>query len=169
MESVLRWLQRFSISDPLNWTIYDSRVGYAIHQLIFEYAKILHLPPTSIFPDIPMCLPESKTTRRNPVFPISQCFGFEINSMRSFIWASHLHRLLANKLNRTSIDKPTYCFSTNPQWELPHVEMVFFVIWDRKWVDVPDVVSQEISPIKSLNRGAYAGCLSFMWISIKNS
>ena len=169
MESVLRWLQRFSISDPLNWTIYDSRVGYAIHQLIFEYAKILHLPPTSIFPEIPLCLPESKTTRRNPVFPISQCFGFEINSMRSFIWASHLHRLLANKLNRTSIDKPTYCFSTNPQWELPHVEMVFFVIWDRKWVDVPDVVSQEISPIKSLNRGAYAGCLSFMWISIKNS
>ena len=29
-------------SDPLRWTIYDSRVGYAIHQLIFEYSKKLN-------------------------------------------------------------------------------------------------------------------------------
>jgi len=146
----------FYFSDPLNWTIYDSRVGYATHQLVFEYAKILHLPPKSIFPHIPLCLPESRTHRRNPVFTTSGCSNSEINSMKSFIWASHLHRLIANKLNQTSIEKPSHCFSTIPQWELPHVEMVFFVVGDSQWVNVP-IVPQEVTPIESRKRGAYAG------------
>jgi len=126
-------------SDPLRWTIYDSRVGYALHQLIFEYAKKLQVLPSSLFPDIPLCLPDSQTDRRNRVFPIPKCTYSEIKSRGSFIWASHLHRAIANKLNVTSIQKPAQSFSTEPQWEVPHVEMIFFVIGDRKWIDAPDI------------------------------
>lgn len=126
-------------SDPLRWTIYDSRVGYAIHQLIFEYSKKLNVSPSSLFTDIPLCLPDSQTNRRNPVYPVSLCTYSEIKSKGSFIWASHLHRLIACKLNETSIPKPSQCLSTVLQWELPHVEMIFFVIGDRKWIGAPDI------------------------------
>jgi hypothetical protein len=129
----------YYFSDPLRWTIYDSRVGYAIHQLIFEYSKKLNVSPSSLFPDIPLCLPDSQTDRRNPVYPISLCTYSEIKSKGSFIWASYLHRLIACNLNATSIQKPTQYLSTVPQWELPHVEMIFFVIGDRKWIDAPDI------------------------------
>ena len=124
----------YYFSDPLRWTIYDSRVGYAIHQLIFEYSKNIGVAPSTLFQNIPFCLPESQTDRRVPVFPVSKCYGYEINAKASFIWASYLHRLIAVALNQTSIPKPDYCFSALPQWELPHVEMVFFMIGDRNWI-----------------------------------
>lgn len=147
----------YYFSDPLRWTIYDSRVGYALHQLISEYAKIQHIPPTAIIPHTPLCLPESKTTRRNPVFSVSRCFDAEINSLKSFIWASYLHRLLAEKLNESLIEKPSHCLSIIPQWELPHVEMVFFVIGDRKWVDSSDIADEKKQHSQSFYRGDYAG------------
>ena len=125
-------------SDPFRWTIYDSRVAYTIHQLLFEYAKTLEVLPISLFPDLPMCLPDSKTNRRNPVFHISRCSYSEKKSRASFIWASYLHRLIARELNKTIIQNPSHYLSVIPQWELPHVEMVFFVIGDRKWIDVGD-------------------------------
>lgn len=147
----------YYFSDPLLWTIYDSRVGYAIHQLIFEYAKTLQVSPSSLFADISICLPESQTDRRNPVYPVSNCKYSETESKASFIWASHLHHLIASKLNGTTIQKPSQYLSTQPQWELPHVEMVFFVIGDRKWIDAPDLLAQVTPQTKSRKRGDYAG------------
>ncbi|GAB6285503.1 MAG: hypothetical protein STSR0009_17040 [Methanoregula sp.] len=126
-------------SDPLRWTIYDSRVGYAIHQLIFEYARDLKVSPELLFSEIPICLPDSQTDRRNPIYPVPRCYYSETKSKGSFIWASHLHRLIASKLNETLIPKPAQYFSAVPQWELPHIEMIFFVIGDRKWIDAPDI------------------------------
>jgi hypothetical protein len=129
----------FYFADPIRWTIYDSRVGYAIHQLIFEYARNLKVSPSSLFSEIPLCLPDSQTDRRNPVYPVPRCYYSETKSKGSFVWASHLHRLIASKLNGTSIPKPTQYLSATQQWELPHIEMVFFVIGDRKWIDAPDI------------------------------
>jgi hypothetical protein len=146
----------YYFSDPLRWTIYDSRVGYAIHQLIFEYANELKVLPSTLFSEIPFCLPDSKTDRRKPVYPIQLCTGSETRSKASFIWASHLHRLIAKTLNESSLTKPAQHFSVIPQWELPHIEMVFFVIGDRKWIKATSKTEQ--SPqIKFSKRGEYAG------------
>lgn len=133
----------YYFSDPLKWTIYDSRVGYAIHQLICEYAKDRDVQPESLFQEITLCLPESAIGGRNPVFSVPGCFGSEIKAKKSFIWASHLHRVIANKLNETSIQKPSLHISEVPKWELPHVQMVFFVIGNRKWIDAPSINDQE--------------------------
>lgn len=129
----------YYFADPLQWTIYDSRVGYAVHQLIFEYAKKQNVSPSLLFSEIPLCLPESQTQRRNPVYPIPRCQYSERKSKASFIWASHLHRSIACKLNESEIERPTSSISQDRKWELPHVEMVFFVIGDRKWIDAPDI------------------------------
>ena len=133
----------YYFSDPLRWTIFDSRVGYAIHQLIFEYSKKVGVEPLSLFQEIPLCLPDSqtclphsKTKKRTRIYDIPIC-GHETRAKASFVWASHLHRLIATKLNVTSIPKPPEYLSTVSQWELPHIEMIFFMIGDRKWVDAP--------------------------------
>jgi hypothetical protein len=150
-------------SDPLRWTIYDSRVGYAFHQLIFEYAKKMGEEPSSLFQEIPLCLPDSQTLlphtkikKRKPIYPIPLC-GSERGAMASFIWGSYLQRLISIRLNETPIPKPARSLSTVLQWELPHVEMVFFVIGDRKWIDAPDILAQGTPPLQSRKRGDYAG------------
>lgn len=150
-------------SDPLRWTIYDSRVGYACHQLIIEYAKKMEVDPSSLFQNIPLCLPDSPTLisnsdvkRRKPIYDIPLC-GSETRAKASFIWASYLHRTIANKLNATAIQKPSKSLSTPAQWELPHVEMVFFVIGDRTWIKNPNFLLQSTSRNQSRNRGDYAG------------
>lgn len=139
----------YHFSDPSQWTIYDSRVGFAIHQLIYEYAKEKGVIPSSLFETTPFCLPDSQTKipqskekRRKAIYPIPPCSS-EMRSAASFIWASHLHRLIAIKLNERSITKPEYVLSTIPKWELPHVEMVFFVLGDRKWINAPELVIQD--------------------------
>ena len=144
-------------ADPWHWTIYDSRVAYAFHQLMFEYSRKLQVAPTSLFPKIPLCLPDSQTDRRNPVFKISRCYFSETKSKGSFIWASHLHRIIAKRLNESSILKPSHSLSSTPQWELPHIEMVFFVIGDRKWITAPDISAQENPEIPSRKRGDIVG------------
>ena len=120
-------------SDPLRWTIYDSRVGFALNQLLIEYSKKLGVDSASVFPDIPLCLPDSQTTypnsqikKRVPLSTFSLC-GSETKARISFLWTSHLHRLISTKLNLTSIPKPEYSLSISPHWELPHVEMVFLL------------------------------------------
>lgn len=137
-------------ADPLRWTIFDSRVGYAIHQLMYAYAKNNGTNPESLLPDIPFCLPESQTSRREPVFPVSRCAGSETNAMASFIWVSILHRQVAAALNKTHIPKPDRYLSETPAWELPHVEMVFFMIGDSNWVTkdncFPPFVPHEYKP-----------------------
>ena len=144
-------------SDPLRWTIYDSRVGFALHQLIFEYAKEKEVEPSSLFQEILLCLPDSQTLlsnskikKREPIYSIQLC-GSEKSSIASFIWTSHLHRTIARKINDTTIQKPSHYLSKIPQWELPHIEMVFFVIGDRKWIDAPNLLDQEI-PHRNLEK-----------------
>jgi hypothetical protein len=149
----------FYFSDPLRWTIYDSRVGFALHQLIFEYAKVKGVVPATLFQDVPFCLPDSQTKkphsnekRRNPVFKTSYC-NSEERARASFIWTSHLHRKISDLLNEKPIPKPAHSLSIEPKWELPHVEMVFFVIGDRKWVDAPDFIVQATSRAESQKGG----------------
>lgn len=96
----------YYFSDPLRWTMYDSRVGFAIHQLIFEYSKKLGVSPSSLFSDIPFCLPEEQYGKRNPIFSISGCYGSETKAKASFIWASHLLRLTAFELNKHKFQNP---------------------------------------------------------------
>jgi len=147
----------YYFSDPLRWTIYDSRVGYALHQLIFEYAKDRQITPESVFPGNSFCLPDSQTDRRNPVYAVGRCYGSEQRSLWSFLWTSHLHRRIANKLNMMMSYKPDHFLSDQPQWELPHIEMVFFVIGDKKWVDDSGKTHSEVIQKQSLVRGDYAG------------
>jgi hypothetical protein len=129
----------FYFSDPLKWTIYDSRVGYAIHQLIFEYAKQQNILPKSGFPGNLFCLPpprNSQKKRRNPLYKADQCNTAGKRSVKSFLGASHLHSIIASKLNSMKIPKPEYFLSDKPCWELPHIEMVFFMLGDSQWVDI---------------------------------
>ena len=140
----------YYFSDPLKWTIYDSRVGYAIHQLICEYAKDRDVQPESLFQEISLCLPIDRGYKRSSVFKVSLCNNSEKRARMSFIWASHLHRLIANKLNEKNIQRPSLHISEVPKWELPHVQMVFFVIGNRIWIDAPSINDLESS--KSSNR-----------------
>lgn len=125
----------FYFSDPLKWTIYDSRVGYAIHQLIFEYAKKRHILPESKFPGNLFCLPDSRKAGRDKVFPVERCYNSRNRSVWSFLGASHLHNIIASKLNSMKIPKPDHFLSDEQSWEVPHIEMVFFMLGDRQWVD----------------------------------
>jgi len=129
----------FYFSDPLKWTIYDSRVGYTIHQLIFEYAKERHISPEAKFPGNLFCLPsprESQKNKRNRLFTSGRCYDSGKKSIRSFLEASHLHRIIASKLNLKKIPKPSHTLSASPSWELPHIEMIFFMLGKRQWVDI---------------------------------
>jgi hypothetical protein len=144
-------------ADPWRWTIYDSRVGYALHQLLFEYGKRLRIAPTLLFPDISLCLPDSQTDRRNPVFKVSRCYFSETKSRGSFIWTSHLHRIIARMINESSIQRPSHSLSSTPQWEIPHIEMVFFVIGNRKWVADSDISVETNSEIPTRKRGDIVG------------
>lgn len=143
-------------SDPLNWTIYDSRVGYAIHQLIYEYGTYLEVPPTSLFPNI-LCLPESKTDKRNEIFKVSKCYGSEKKAKCSFLWSSHLLRIIASKLNETDIEKPQFHVGPVPKWELPHIQMVFFVIGIQNWIEAPAISNQNNFQEQPKQRGDIVG------------
>lgn len=153
-------------ADPLRWTIYDSRVGFAFHQLIIEYARKNGVEPSSVFQEIPLCLPDSQTTypnskikKRVPLYELSDfpLCGSETRAKASFIWASYLHRLISIKLNEKPILKPDQSLSTDPQWELPHVEMVFFVIGDRPWIKAPEISTQNVPQILSGKHGDIIG------------
>jgi hypothetical protein len=122
----------YYFSDPLRWTIYDSRVAYAIHQLLYEYARDLQKKPEDLYPVTPLCLPESHTSKRIPLYDPPRCN--EARTRIAFVWSSYLHRMIADELNqRSSIPKPTQYLSSL-QWELPHVEMVLFMLGDDQWV-----------------------------------
>jgi hypothetical protein len=127
----------YYFSNPLKWTIYDSRVGFALLSLIAEYAKEKEIPTKDVFPNGKFCLPpsqhSSKTSGRKSVFGNCHTEG---KSLWSFIWTSHLHRMIARKLNSTEIEKPDHFLSNQQCWELPHIEMVFFMLGDSQWVDV---------------------------------
>ena len=160
-------------ADPSRWTIYDSRVGYAFHQLIIEYARKYGVEPSSVFQEIPLCLPDSQTTypnskikKRVPLYTIPLC-GTETRAKASFIWASYLHRMISIKLNEKTIQKPDQSLSTDPQWELPHVEMVFFVIGDRRWIDSEKNVTQKNNEKQLLKRGDYAGTCPWCGHTVK--
>jgi hypothetical protein len=127
----------YYFSNPLRWTIYDSRVAYAIHQLLYEYSKEKNKEPEDLFPATLLCLPESHTSRRIPLYDVPSCN--ETRTRISFIWASYLHRQIADKLNcNNSIQKPSQYLSSSPQWELPHVEMVLFMLGDKQWVSTKE-------------------------------
>jgi hypothetical protein len=131
----------YYFSNPLKWTIYDSRVGFALDQLIFEYAKKREISPESVFPNNEFCIPEAQTCGRNSVYGFGKCSYSKRKSLWSFIWTSHLHRMIARKLNTMEkIEKPDYCLSEEKCWELPHIEMVFFMLGESQWVDVNDNV-----------------------------
>jgi hypothetical protein len=122
----------YFFSDPLRWTIYDSRVAYAIHQLLYEYSKEKNMEPEDLVP-VSLCLPQSHTLRRIKLFDVPPCN--DARTRIAFIWASYLHRQIVDELNRISeIQKPSLYLSHCPQWELPHVEMVFFMLGDKQWV-----------------------------------
>jgi hypothetical protein len=123
-------------ADPLQWTIYDSRVAYALHQLVHIYSQKRKIDPTTLFAGLHLYLPQGKSHRGQQFFEgVSVDTKAYIKARAAFIWASHLHRKITILLNTSpTIPKPYYCVSGKQQWEIPHVEMVLFMIGKCDWV-----------------------------------
>lgn len=122
----------YSFSDPRAWTIYDSRLAFALNQLAFTFQRDRRSDFEQIQDMIKFLVPKSQgTTDRHCMF------GEEWNDRDASLWfvrASLLLRQIAEALNGRSIPAPEYCLDEADRWELYHVEMVLFMLGRRKWV-----------------------------------
>lgn len=112
----------YYFSDPWNWTIYDSRVAYALSQ----FAYLLSQEEREVFDTlrdrISFPIPLGRKARPNPF-----CAKYyEADSALWFVRASTFLKAITTRLNRKGIEFPPDHIRPSDRWELYHVEMVFF-------------------------------------------
>lgn len=120
----------YYFSDPLNWTIYDSRVALTLSQLAYCFKKgkgdiFDRLKDEIIFP-VP---PTQNRMRKHP-------FHADWNETEASFWfvkASILLKVIAEFLNKKGFPSPQDIISSSGSWRLYHVEMVFFRLGERNW------------------------------------
>lgn len=121
----------YYFSDLRKWTIYDARVSFALHQFacllknenadVFERLKsriVFPVPPTQGNPD-----------ERKNIIEASVREGYGV----WFVKASILLKAIANYLNKKNFEVPSERISTSDLWEVYHVEMVLFMLGNKKW------------------------------------
>jgi len=113
----------YYFSDPLYWTIYDSRVAYSLSQLAHAFEKAdpdaaSRLGSYIIFP-----VPPNQSGRVNPKIQWNDNLAAS-----SFIRASFILRAIADSLNKRKKTPPSKAILSSGIWELSHVEMVLFVL-----------------------------------------
>lgn len=120
----------YYFSDPLNWTIYDSRVAFTLSQLVYYFKKekrdiFDRLRDEIIFP-----VPPTQSRMRNHPFDV------EWNETEASLWfvkASILLKAIAECLNKESFLSTQDVISSSDSWRLYHVEMVFFRLGEQNW------------------------------------
>ena len=120
----------YYFSDPLNWTIYDSRVALTLSQLAYYFKKekddiFDRLKDNIIFP-----MPPTQSTMRKHPFNVN---WNEAEASLWFVRASILLKAIAEFLNKECFPSPQDVISSSDSWRLYHVEMVFFRIGERNW------------------------------------
>ncbi|MBU4305223.1 MAG: hypothetical protein KJ893_06355 [Candidatus Omnitrophica bacterium] len=116
----------YYFSDPLNWTIYDSRVAFALSQFVNYFKKEKMDIFDRVRGEIIFSVPPSQSgMRKHP-------FGVKWNETEASLWfvkASILLKAIAECLNKESF------FSTQDvdSCRLYHVEMVFFRLGEQNW------------------------------------
>jgi len=122
----------YYLSDPWSWTIYDSRVAYALNQLAFTFRNENAAVFDRIRDHITFAVPTSKSISRK------SSFGNMWNDRYApqwFVRASLLLREIASTLNVQSLPVPQYAIDGADGWALYHVEMVLFMLGECRWVE----------------------------------
>jgi hypothetical protein len=112
----------YYFSNPLLWTIYDSRIAYALNMLAKKYAKVFPNAATKLSESIHFSIPPNRKSRKNPELPWS-----DNNAASFFVRASILLRSIASKLNSNKIPPPSQGIIASGTWDLYHVEMALFM------------------------------------------
>ena len=122
----------YCFSDPLNWTIYDSRVALTFSQLVYLFEKeergIFNRLKNEISFPIP---PNQSKIRKHPL-----CIKWDqTEASLWFVRASILLKAIAECLNREGFLPLPEVISPSYSWESYHVEMVFFRLGERNWAN----------------------------------
>ena len=127
----------YQMLDPHKWTIYDSRVAYALARLVelfYAQNSTMAIPDFLRFPVPP---------RFNPPKGWRRPFG-GVNTKRqghlAFVYASWLLRKVADILRSNSqygdpptMQNPAICFPLNPDWQVYHLEMALWMLGDKQF------------------------------------
>lgn len=122
----------YYLADPWAWTIYDSRVAYALNQFAVAFKNENATAFDRIRDHIVFAVPMSKTIGRKSFF------GNIWNDRYApqwFVRASLLLREVASALNAQSFPAPRYAIDNGEGWALYHVEMVLFMLGKCRWVE----------------------------------
>lgn len=112
----------YYFSSPQLWTIYDSRIAFALHTLAEKYAVLFPETATRLSEIIRFSIPGNRKGRSNPTLPWNND-----NAAPSFVRASLLLRSITSKLNTQKIPPPDRGVISSGAWELCHVEMALFM------------------------------------------
>jgi hypothetical protein len=112
----------YYFSNPMLWTIYDSRIAHALNILEKKYAAIFPDAATQLSERIQFSIPPNRKGRKNPELPWS-----ENNAAAFFVKASLMLRLITSKLNSHKIPPPSQGIIASGTWDLYHVEMALFM------------------------------------------
>lgn len=122
----------YYLSNPWAWTIYDSRVAYALNQFAFAFRNETATDFDRIRDHISFAVPVSKAIDRKSLF------GNMWNDRYApqwFVRASLLLREVASALNAQSFPAPQYAIDDVEGWALYHVEMALFMLGECRWVE----------------------------------
>ena len=122
----------YYFSNPWAWTIYDSRIAYALNQLAFAFRNENAAVFDRMREHITFAVPVSKAIGRKCLF------GNMWNDRYApqwFVRASVLLREVASALNAQSFPAPQYAINGVEGWALYHVEMVLFMLGECRWVE----------------------------------
>ena len=120
----------YYFSDPLNWTIYDSRVAFTLAQFAYYFKKenedlFDKLKDEIIFP-----VPPTQSKGRKHPFDVDWS---ETEAPPWFVKASIFLKAVAEFLNKEGLPPPQDVISSSDSWKPYHVEMVFFRLGERNW------------------------------------
>lgn len=119
----------YYFSDPWKWTVYDSRVAYALSQFAYWLKQEKREIFSSVRDRVSFPIPPSRNARVNQL-----CINFnEVSSALWFVRASTFLKAIAVRLARKGLESPPDHIRPSDLWELYHVEMVFFRLGQKQF------------------------------------
>ena len=113
----------YYFSNPLLWTIYDSRIAYALNILEENYAAAFPDIAKRLAESIRFSIPPNRKGRKNSELPWK-----DNNAALFFVRASFILRSITSKLNSNKkILPPTQGIFASGTWDMYHVEMALFM------------------------------------------
>ncbi len=127
----------YAMLNPRHWTIYDSRVGWALQELVKSYQ-----PTGELAPELEFRIPKPKSVRGHApdwgrlkgATDVGTTCGYvnsDLQGRDSFVRASEVLRLTAEALNLTGRGPPDdigHARKADPTWQVYHLEMALFML-----------------------------------------